>query len=96
MCTPILDIVRDPRWGRTLGVMGKEPFLIAALGTEMVNGIRSQGVAATLSIMRFTVCPKAVVTGVPPTHVAPRELLELFLYPLKVVQNSHLWGDEQL
>lgn len=31
---PILDIVRDPRWGRTLECYGEEPYLIAALGTE--------------------------------------------------------------
>lgn len=27
---PILDIVRDPRWGRTLECYGEEPYLIAA------------------------------------------------------------------
>lgn len=31
---PILDIVRDPRWGRTLECYGEEPYLIAALGME--------------------------------------------------------------
>ena len=55
---PILDIVRDPRWGRTLECYGEEPYLIAALGTEMVNGIQSQGVAATLKHYAVYSVPK--------------------------------------
>ena len=36
---PILDVVRDPRWGRTLECYGEDPYLIAELGKEMVLGI---------------------------------------------------------
>ena len=92
---PILDVVRDPRWGRTLECYGEEPFLIAALGTEMVNGIQSQGVAATLKHYAVYSVPKGGRDGHCRTdpHVAPRELHELFLYPFKkVIQNSHPMG----
>ena len=92
---PILDIVRDPRWGRTLECYGEEPYLIAALGTEMVNGIQSQGVAATLKHYAVYSVPKGGRDGNCRTdpHVAPRELHELFLYPFKkVIQNSHPMG----
>lgn len=92
---PILDIVRDPRWGRTLECYGEDPYLIAALGTQMVNGIQSQGVAATLKHYAVYSVPKGGRDGNCRTdpHVSPRELHQLFLYPFKkVLQNAHPMG----
>lgn len=92
---PILDVVRDPRWGRTLECYGEEPYLIAALGTEMVNGIQSQGVASTLKHYAVYSVPKGGRDGNCRTdpHVAPRELHQLYLYPFKkVIQQAHPMG----
>lgn len=92
---PILDVVRDPRWGRTLECYGEEPYLIAALGTEMVNGIQSQGVASTLKHYAVYSVPKGGRDGACRTdpHVAPRELHQLYLYPFKkVIQQAHPMG----
>lgn len=61
----------------------------------MVNGIQSQGVAATLKHYAVYSVPKGGRDGNCRTdpHVAPRELHELFLYPFKkVIQNSHPMG----
>lgn len=91
---PILDVVRDPRWGRTLECYGEEPFLIAALGTEMVNGIQSQGVAATLKHYAVYSVPKGGRDGHCRTdpHVAPRELHELSCILLrKLFRTRILW-----
>src|SRR5215204_1870998 len=41
---PILDLARDPRWGRVVECYGEDPFLVAELGKQLVNGIQSQGV----------------------------------------------------
>ncbi len=92
---PILDVVRDPRWGRTLECYGEDPYLIAALGTEMVEGIQSQGVASTLKHFAVYSIPKGGRDGDARTdpHVAPRELHQLFLYPFKtVIQKAHPMG----
>ncbi|MDR0961365.1 MAG: glycoside hydrolase family 3 C-terminal domain-containing protein [Mediterranea sp.] len=92
---PILDVVRDPRWGRTLECYGEEPYLIAALGTEMTKGIQEQGVAATLKHFAVYSVPKGGRDGDARTdpHVAPRELHEMFLYPFKqVIRNAHPLG----
>ncbi|MGN0048754.1 MAG: glycoside hydrolase family 3 N-terminal domain-containing protein [Bacteroides sp.] len=92
---PILDVVRDPRWGRTLECYGEEPYLIAALGTEMVDGIQSQGVASTLKHYAVYSVPKGGRDGNCRTdpHVAPRELHQLYLYPFKnVIQRAHPMG----
>lgn len=93
--TPILDVVRDPRWGRTLECYGEEPYLIAALGAEMVEGIQSQGVASTLKHYAVYSVPKGGRDGNCRTdpHVAPRELHQLYLYPFKkVIQETHPMG----
>ena len=92
---PILDVVRDPRWGRTLECYGEDPYLIAALGTEMVQGIQSQGVASTLKHFAVYSVPKGGRDGDARTdpHVAPRELHQLFLYPFKtVIQKAQPMG----
>ncbi len=92
---PILDVVRDPRWGRTLECYGEDPYLIASLGKEMVNGIQSNGVASTLKHFAVYSVPKGGRDGDARTdpHVAPRELHQLHLYPFKaVIQSAHPLG----
>ena len=84
---PILDMARDPRWGRVLETYGEDPFLVAALGTQMVKGIQSQGVASTLKHYAVYSVPKGGRDGNARTdpHVNPRELQEIHLYPFKKV-----------
>lgn len=45
--SPILDVGRDPRWGRTEEGYSEDPFLVMTMGVEAVKGIKSQGVAST-------------------------------------------------
>ncbi|EOR94620.1 Beta-glucosidase [Arcticibacter svalbardensis MN12-7] len=92
---PILDVSRDPRWGRVLETYGEDPYLIAEMGKQMVNGIQGQGVAATLKHFAVYSVPKGGRDGNARTdpHVAPREMHELFLYPFKkVIQETHPMG----
>src|SRR5262249_19791607 len=48
---PVLDVARDPRWGRLEETFGEDPWLIAQMGIAYVHGIQSErlatGVAAT-------------------------------------------------
>ncbi|MGO1201242.1 MAG: glycoside hydrolase family 3 protein, partial [Dermabacteraceae bacterium] len=46
--SPVLDIVRDYRWGRIEETMGEDPYLTGVLATEYVRGLQSSGVIATL------------------------------------------------
>lgn len=46
--SPILDVVRDPRWGRTVECYGESPYLVGELGKQQCLGIQSQGVGSTL------------------------------------------------
>lgn len=92
---PILDLARDPRWGRVLECYGEDPFHVASLGQQMVEGIQSQGVASTLKHYAVYSVPKGGRDGNTRTdpHVAPREMHQLHLYPYrKIVSESHPMG----
>lgn len=92
---PILDLARDPRWGRTLECYGEDPFLVAELGKQMTLGIQGEGVASTLKHFAVYSVPKGGRDGSVRTdpHVAPRELYELYLYAFRrVIQEAHPMG----
>lgn len=48
---PVLDIARDPRWGRTEETFGEDPYLVSRMGVAYVRGIQGEtlldGVVAT-------------------------------------------------
>jgi len=92
---PILDVSRDPRWGRVVETYGEDPYLISELGIQMVTGIQSEGVAATVKHFAVYSVPKGGRDGNARTdpHVAPRELQEMYLYPFKkVIEKTHPLG----
>jgi beta-glucosidase len=93
--TPILDLARDPRWGRVVESYGEDPFLVAELGKQMVLGVQEQGVASTLKHFAVYSVPKGGRDGNARTdpHVAPRELYDMYLYPFRrVIQEAHAMG----
>jgi beta-glucosidase len=45
--SPILDLARDPRWGRVVETYGEDPYLASVLGVEQVKGIQSEHVVST-------------------------------------------------
>jgi beta-xylosidase len=46
--SPVLDVTRDPRWGRTEETIGEDPYLVGSVGTAYVRGLQSAGIQATL------------------------------------------------
>lgn len=38
--TPVLDVAREPRWGRVEETFGEDPFLVAQLGVAAVKGLQ--------------------------------------------------------
>jgi beta-glucosidase len=89
---PILDICRDPRWGRTDETLGEDPFFNGRMGVAMVNGLQGHDpehigeghVATTLKHVVGHGAPEAGVNRAP-VHVGPRELLEDHLAPFRTV-----------
>jgi beta-glucosidase len=41
--TPVLDIAREPRWGRTEETLGEDPFLVSRLGAAAIRGLQGPG-----------------------------------------------------
>ena len=83
--SPILDVARDPRWGRTVETYGEDPYLVSALGVEMVKGLQSEGVVSTLKHFAVYSAPKGGRDGEARTdpHIAFREMQEVYLAPFR-------------
>ncbi len=47
---PMIDVTRDPRWGRIAESLGEDPFLASVLGVAMVEGFQGDNLAATGTI----------------------------------------------
>ncbi len=47
---PMLDITRDPRWGRIAETLGEDPYLSSALGAAMVRGFQGASLDAPGSV----------------------------------------------
>ena len=84
---PILDVARDPRWGRTLECYGEDPYHVGVLGVAMAGAIQSKGVSSCLKHFGVYGVPKGGRDGDCRTdpHVTPRELHEIHLAPFKRV-----------
>lgn len=85
---PVLDIARDPRWGRTEETFGEDPYLTSCMGISYVRGLQggdwSEGVMAT---GKHFVGYSASEGGLnwAPTHIPARELREVYLAPFEAV-----------
>src|SRR5262249_57609674 len=82
----VLDVARDPRWGRLEETFGEDPWLIAQMGIAYVRGIQSErlatGVAAT---GKHFVGYGASEGGKnwAPAHLGPRELRDVYVFPFE-------------
>jgi len=45
--SPVLDVARDPRWGRCEETFGEDPYLVTEIGCAWINGFQSQGLITT-------------------------------------------------
>ncbi|PSK93836.1 beta-xylosidase [Haloactinopolyspora alba] len=80
---PVLDVLRDPRWGRTEETVGEDPYLVGTVGTAYVRGLQSTGVVATL---KHFAGYSASVAGrnLAPVRVGPREFADVFVPPFEM------------
>lgn len=83
--SPILDLARDPRWGRTVETYGEDPFLVGTLGAVAVRGLRAGRVVSTPKHFAVYGVPEGGRDGDARTapHVATRDLQELHLRPFR-------------
>ena len=80
--SPVLDVVRDYRWGRVEETLGEDPYLVSQLGTAYVQGLEENGIIATLKHFAGYSSSKAARNHAP-VSMGPRELADYILPPFE-------------
>ena len=87
--TPVVDVAREPRWGRVEETFGEDPYLVSRMGVAAVLGFQGDAafedkkhLIATLKHFAAHGQPESG-TNCAPVNVSPRILREVFLYPFK-------------
>ncbi|WZH38897.1 MAG: glycoside hydrolase family 3 N-terminal domain-containing protein [Microbacterium enclense] len=81
--SPVLDVVRDPRWGRVDECIAEDPYVVGTIGTAYVRGLQAAGVHATLKHFVGYSASQAGRNHAP-VHAGPRELQDVFLPPFEM------------
>ena len=90
---PMLDICRDPRWGRIAETLGEDPYLTSVLGVAMVKGFQGEELNSKNSL---AACAKhfagyGAVEGGRDYHTVTlpeNELRDIHLKPFKACLNA--------
>ncbi|HTD21033.1 MAG TPA: glycoside hydrolase family 3 N-terminal domain-containing protein [Terriglobales bacterium] len=95
--TPVLDLARDPRWGRTEETYGEDPYLGSRIGVAAIQGFQGTGPFIDKSHVIATAKHFAVHgqpeggTNVAPGNYSERVVREYFLKPFEVaVKEGHV------
>ncbi|MQY36651.1 Beta-glucosidase BoGH3B [Streptomyces sp. RB17] len=80
---PVLDVVRDARWGRVEETIGEDPYLVGSIGTAYVQGLQSTGVVATLKHFAGYSASRAG-RNLAPVGMGPRERADIILPPFEM------------
>jgi beta-glucosidase len=94
---PVLDLARDPRWGRTEETYGEDPYLVSRIGVAAIRGYQGAGPYIDRSHV-FATAKHFAVHGQPEggTNAAPgnyseRVIREYFLRPFEAaVEEAHV------
>jgi beta-xylosidase len=79
---PVLDVVRDYRWGRVEETMGEDPHLVSELGLAYIKGLQSAGLVATVKHFAGYSTSRSARNHAP-AALGPRELADVILPPFE-------------
>lgn len=90
---PMIDIARDPRWGRIAESLGEDTYLTATLGAAMIKGFQGEDLSNPTSI---AACPKHFVgygaaesgKDYNSTFIPERRLRNVYLPPFKAAVDA--------
>ncbi len=84
---PVLDVVRDPRWGRTEECIAEDAYLVGMIGCSYIRGLQGDdlrtGVAATVKHFAGHSFSEGG-RNLAPAHIGPREMADVFLLPFEM------------
>jgi beta-glucosidase len=87
--TPVLDLARDPRWGRTEETYGEDPFLVSRMAVAAVTGLQGDSFSINRHHVMATMKHFAVHgqpeggTNTAPGNYSERIIRENFLVPFE-------------
>jgi beta-glucosidase len=95
--TPVIDLARDPRWGRTEETYGEDPYLVARMGVAAIEGLQGDPPSGPEHNGLFPIGPHHVLAtakhfvhgmmeggrNTAPSNVSERELRESFFVPFR-------------
>lgn len=88
---PVLDVARDPRWGRTEETFGEDALLASQYGTHYIRGLQgkelSHGVMATAKHFVGHSLSQGGLNCAP-SHIGERELWDVFMLPFQAAIQS--------
>lgn len=94
---PVLDLAREPRWGRTEETYGEDPYLVSHIGVAAIRGFQGNGPTIDKSHVLATAKHFAVHgqpeggTNVAPGNYSERVIREYFLKPFEAaVKEGHV------
>jgi beta-glucosidase len=87
--SPVLDLARDPRWGRTEETYGEDPYLVSRLGVAAIRGYQGAGQALAKDKV-FATAKHFAVHGphegginTAPSNLGERVIREQYLMPFR-------------
>ncbi|MCQ1947645.1 glycoside hydrolase family 3 N-terminal domain-containing protein [Arthrobacter sp. zg-Y1116] len=80
---PVLDVVRDARWGRVEETIGEDPYLVGSIASAYIRGLEGAGVVATLKHFVGYSASKAG-RNLAPVSVGMRERADVLLVPFEM------------
>jgi beta-glucosidase len=91
--SPVVDVARDPRWGRIEETFGEDPYLAGEMGVAAVEGLQGTGKVTTLAPGKVFATLKHLTghgqpesgTNVGPANISERALREYFFPPFEQV-----------
>ena len=80
--SPVIDVVQDPRWGRTYECFGEDPYLVSQFGIHYVSGMQRQGVSCIAKhFLGYSSTQGGLNTSA--CRMGTRELYEIFATPFE-------------
>jgi beta-glucosidase len=83
---PVLDVARDPRWGRVEETFGEDPTLVSQFGMAYITGLQSEDLAKGVMATGKHFIGHSLSQGglnCAPVHVGMRELYDVYLAPFQ-------------
>ena len=85
--SPVIDVSRDPRWGRTYETYGEDQYLISMMGIHYVRGMQQQGVSCIAKHFLGYAESQAGLNAAT-TRLNDRELYEVFATPFEAADKE--------